>query len=204
MSKRVISIFTIMIVCTFVLPLFGCEDGSYFSFITDQTTENNKNKSEEFSSIQNTILTDISMVTTAYTPLTEQTVTTRLDMTTLSQTQSMTDLVITTTAAKTAPVTSPVKAPSGGELIMVTKVPGEVKRGSKATLSIKGLPNTVYSIKVKYSSGYSSASGLVDTMSDDEGNCSWSWRIGAKTSPGEYDITISDGVNSYVLKFKVV
>lgn len=202
MFKRVISIFTIMIVCTFVFPLFGCEDGSYFSFITDQTTESNK--SEESSSTQSTILTDISTVTTAFTPLTEPRVTTIPDTTTLQQSQPMTDIAVTTTVAKTASVTSPVKAPIGGELIMVTKVPGEVKRGSMATLSIKGLPNTVYSIKVKYSSGYSSANGLVDTMSDNEGNCSWTWRIGAKTSPGEYDITISDGVNTYMLKFNVV
>lgn len=91
-----------------------------------------------------------------------------------------------------------------GRSIEIVKAPGEVKRGGKATLAIRGLANTVYSIRVKYSSGYSAAKGLEDRASDSDGNCSWSWRIGAKTAPGEYDITVFDGINSYIIKFKVV
>lgn len=88
--------------------------------------------------------------------------------------------------------------------IAVIAVPGDVKRGSSATLTICGRPNTLYSIKVKYSSGYSSAGGLTDTLSDEDGICSWSWRVGVNTSPDEYEIIISDDQNSYMLTFKVI
>lgn len=87
--------------------------------------------------------------------------------------------------------------------IAVILAPGDVKRGSTATLTICGRSNTLYSIKVKYSSGYSSAGGLADTLSDEDGLCSWSWRVGVNTSPGEYEIIISDGTNSYMLTFNV-
>lgn len=88
--------------------------------------------------------------------------------------------------------------------IAVIVAPGDVKRGNSATLTICGRPNTLYSIKVKYSSGYSSAGGLADTLSDEDGICSWSWRVGVNTSPDEYEIIISDGQNSYMLTFKVI
>lgn len=87
--------------------------------------------------------------------------------------------------------------------IVVLTSPETVKRGKNATLEIKGTPNTLYSIKVKYSSGYSSAKGLEDKVSDENGVCSWTWRVGAKTKPGSYNITISDGHKDYIIEFSV-
>lgn len=74
-----------------------------------------------------------------------------------------------------------------------------VAKGKNATVTIKGKPDTLYSIKVKYSSGYSTAKGLEDKISDVEGICSWTWRVSASTKPGSYPVTISDGVDTYVL-----
>ncbi len=88
--------------------------------------------------------------------------------------------------------------------IIILKSPGSVKKGSKATLEIKGRPNTEYSIKVKYSSGYSSAKGLENTTTDEYGKCSWTWRVGGSTKTGTYEIKISDGENTFSLTFDVV
>lgn len=63
-------------------------------------------------------------------------------------------------------------------------------KGNEATLEIKGEPCKTYSIAVYYSSK-SSASGLVDKESDQNGMVSWNWKIGAKTKSGNYKIIIS-------------
>ncbi len=88
--------------------------------------------------------------------------------------------------------------------LIILKSPGSVKRGSKATLEIKGKPNTEYSIKVKYSSGYSNAKGLENIITDEYGKCSWTWRVGGSTKSGTYEIKISDGDNTFSLTFDIV
>lgn len=180
------------------------------------------------------ITTRQSVPETTTKPATTKPVTTKAETTTTAETAPNTVIVIAptttrqsvpettadpmTTEITTATTAKPVSvtpvtdndekeennAIESGRSIEVVKAPGEVKRGGKATLAIRGIANAVYSIRVKYSSGYSSAKGLEDRVSDSDGNCSWSWRIGAKTAPGEYDITVFDGVNSYIIKFKVV
>ena len=68
-----------------------------------------------------------------------------------------------------------------------------VSRGSNATVSIKGLPNTTYDIDVIYSSGASKASGLEDKTSDSEGNVSWTFKVSSNVKPGTYEVKITDG-----------
>jgi hypothetical protein len=56
--------------------------------------------------------------------------------------------------------------------ITITQSPGTVQAGSNATLSIKGKPNTKYSIEVYYSTKASEAKGLSPQVSDSSGNVS--------------------------------
>ncbi len=85
--------------------------------------------------------------------------------------------------------------------ITVVSYPKRIKNGETATLTIKGLPNTEYSIKVYYSSGASKAAGLENKISDSNGNVSWKWRIGSRTNEGEHKIEISGKDVSTVLYF---
>lgn len=78
-----------------------------------------------------------------------------------------------------------------------------VSAGSQASISIKGAPNTNYTISVRYSSGISKANGLESKVSDDNGNVSWSWKIGNKTKKGTYPITISGGDSSVNTEFTI-
>lgn len=215
MIKKIISIALTTIVLTLTFLLFGCEDKSYFSFITDQTTKvftkksiitTQKQRTSETSSTLLIIVPITDPVTTKKSVATNPVTTTRSATTSKPETMlpPVTTFVATTTVSQSTLTSPSTEAQIVATPITVTQSPGDVKRGGKATISIKGMPNTLYSIKVKYSSGYSSAKGLVDTMSDGEGNCSWSWRIGAKTPPGEYDIIISDGTNNYIIKFEVI
>lgn len=76
------------------------------------------------------------------------------------------------------------------------------KKGQNATIKIKGMPNTQYTISLFYTNKKSSAKGLEKKESDENGIVSWTWRIGTRTTPGDYQILISDGKNKaeYALK----
>lgn len=94
------------------------------------------------------------------------------------------------------------QAPSQEE-IRVLAWPETVGQNETATVTIQGLPNTLYSITVHYKSGPSSAEGLEDKTSDGSGQVSWSWKVGGRTSPGTFHITVSGGGETLTLPFTV-
>lgn len=96
------------------------------------------------------------------------------------------------------PVEEPVE-----ENISVISLTSPIKAGSNATLKIKGLPNTEFSISVYYSSGESEASGLQDKTSDSDGKVSWTWKVGSRTKPGEYHIEVYSADESLIIPFTV-
>ena len=71
--------------------------------------------------------------------------------------------------------------------------PLTVPHGQNATLLVKTAPNTSCSIEVDYKSGPSTAAGLVPKNSDSAGNVSWTWKVGANTTPGAWPITVTCG-----------
>lgn len=73
--------------------------------------------------------------------------------------------------------------------------------GSTATVTLNRKPNTEYSIAVYYASGKSSASGLVNKISDENGTVSWTWRISGRTTPGNYKIIFSGGDETLQMNF---
>ena len=66
----------------------------------------------------------------------------------------------------------------------------KVKRGLKAEIAVKGIPNTFYSIRVTYKSGTSQSKALESRTSDENGYIAWRWTVGATTKPGEYPVEI--------------
>jgi outer membrane biosynthesis protein TonB len=103
-----------------------------------------------------------------------------------------------------APVTQPpVVTEAPKQVLDILSVSSPIKGGQNATLSAKGKPNTAYDIKVVYSSGESSAKGLEDKTSDANGNVSWTWKVGAKTKPGTYTITVKGGGETDTIKITV-
>ncbi|MDY2907234.1 MAG: hypothetical protein SOT56_08455 [Eubacteriales bacterium] len=96
------------------------------------------------------------------------------------------------------PETTAVREPGK---ITVTYLTENVKKGSRATLSVAGTPGITYSITVYYSSSVSAAKGLEPKSADSNGNVSWSWRVGSRTKPGKHKIVISGGGESITLYF---
>jgi len=77
--------------------------------------------------------------------------------------------------------------------ISIVSKTDNVIAGSEAHITVKGKPNTQYSISVYYDSGESTADGLEEKYSDDDGYVSWKWMTSPSTNDGEHKIVISDG-----------
>lgn len=98
------------------------------------------------------------------------------------------------------PTEKPTEAPVSLE---VTNVSSSVYPGEYAYVSVQGEPNTDYSITVTYKSGASTAAGLYTKTSDSNGNVSWEWKVGTRTSSGTYPIRISGGGQTVTANFTV-
>lgn len=80
-----------------------------------------------------------------------------------------------------------------------------VGRGEYAFIKIQGAANTDYDCEVEYKSGMSTAEGLGVKQSDGNGNVSWKWKVGSRTSL-DYTPTIyiDGGGDSISVDFDVV
>ena len=87
--------------------------------------------------------------------------------------------------------------------IVFTNYTNEVQAGEVATVTIQGKPLTLYEIDVIYSSGSSAADGLEPKQSDENGNVTWEWEVGSKTTPGTHTIIVKGGGANKSVKFEV-
>lgn len=89
------------------------------------------------------------------------------------------------------------------EEIKLVSLTEPIERGKNATITIEGKANTTYSIKVMYKSGASSASGLENKTSDNNGKVSWTWKVASNVTPGTYEIIISNENTSKTISYKI-
>lgn len=97
------------------------------------------------------------------------------------------------TQVPTTETTQPTESEPTGDGIVFVEWPETISQGSTATVTIKGEPNTTYSIKVYIKSGTSSAKGLEDKVSDANGYVTWTWKISSRTSTGDFKIIVTGG-----------
>lgn len=72
----------------------------------------------------------------------------------------------------------------------------DVSPGNEASVTIKTAPGAEGTIEVLYNSGPSKAKGLVPQTADSNGNITWTWKVGTRTAPGDYDVDITAGGKS--------
>ena len=101
------------------------------------------------------------------------------------------------------PPEEPAPIPEQPAGIEVVSSPGTVYPGQRATITVKGQPNTQYSITVMYKSGASSAQGLDTKTSDSTGRVSWTWLVGRNTSSGSFYALVSGGGQNVRIPFTV-
>lgn len=90
-------------------------------------------------------------------------------------------------------VTSTENTAAADTVLKIVEMTSECRNSSSATVSAVGKPNTEYSISVFYSTQKSSAKGLENKTSDENGLVLWTWKVGARTKNGEHKIVIEGG-----------
>jgi hypothetical protein len=69
-------------------------------------------------------------------------------------------------------------------------VTSPVSPGHNATLNVSTNPGARCEITVYYKSGPSQAQGLDPKTADSSGHVSWTWKVGTRTTPGEWKIVV--------------
>lgn len=96
------------------------------------------------------------------------------------------------TFTTTLEITVPVRSEGGIEIISLTS---PIDPGEMATLTANTTPGAICKITVNYQSGNSEAQGLENKTADSNGNVSWTWEVGANTTPGTYQIVVTATIN---------
>lgn len=79
-----------------------------------------------------------------------------------------------------------------GELSLeIVSVTSPVNAGAYATLTAKAPQGSQCSIIVYYKSGPSEATGLYPKQADINGDVSWTWKVGTRTTPGSWRIVVT-------------
>jgi competence protein ComEC len=89
----------------------------------------------------------------------------------------------------------PTNAPPAQLFIDVVSLTSPIAAGSNASLTINTLPGATCSITVYYKSGPSQAAGLGPQTAGSSGNVTWSWKVGSRTTPGTWSISVSATLN---------
>jgi hypothetical protein len=85
-----------------------------------------------------------------------------------------------------------IRAAAAPSSIRLVRVTSPVANGESATLVASVRPRRVCSIAVYYSSGPSKAAALYPRRPV-LGRVRWTWKVGARTTPGRHRITVSCG-----------
>lgn len=77
--------------------------------------------------------------------------------------------------------------------VKFVSVRSPVPHGGMGLVTIQTTPQTFCTITVTYKSGPSRAAGLVPKTSDNQGRITWTWKVGTRTTPGTWPITVECG-----------
>lgn len=91
------------------------------------------------------------------------------------------------TAAAPVAIVPPAQAETK---ISVSSLTSPINAGAIASISVKTTPGADCSISVIYKSGPSSAAGLGPQVANQNGDVSWSWKVGSNTSKGIWNIKL--------------
>jgi hypothetical protein len=100
------------------------------------------------------------------------------------------------------PVAQLVPAAPSGTLQFVS-VTSPVSRGGSATVVVQTSPAASCTIVVTYKSGPSSAQGLGPKQAGADGQVSWTWTVGSRTTPGDWPISVTCGGQTIETSFTV-
>jgi beta-lactamase superfamily II metal-dependent hydrolase len=89
----------------------------------------------------------------------------------------------------------PTAQPPSVLFINVVSLTSPINAGAYASLTINTLPGAACTITVYYKSGPSQAAGLGPQTAGSDGNVTWSWKVGSRTSAGTWKIVVTASLN---------
>lgn len=122
--------------------------------------------------------------------------------TTTTESPATTQAPTTTEAPPTtqAPTTT-TEIPAQEELTLeIISITSPVSQGSSATLRARTAPGAQCDITVIYKSGPSEAQGLSPKTADENGFVSWTWKVGTRTTPGTWLVTVTASHRGQIVK----
>jgi beta-lactamase superfamily II metal-dependent hydrolase len=81
--------------------------------------------------------------------------------------------------------------PADEPSLEIASVTSPVSPGAYATLEARAPPGAQCTIAVYYKSGLSTAPGLYPKQADNNGDVSWTWKVGTRTTPGSWRIVVT-------------
>ena len=93
--------------------------------------------------------------------------------------------------------------PAAQQAPQFVSVTSPVSRGGSATAVVQASPGASCTIVVTYKSGPSSAQGLGPKQAGADGQVSWTWTVGSRTTPGDWPITVTCGGQTIETSFTV-
>ena len=97
--------------------------------------------------------------------------------------------------AKPTPKATPKPTPKATLSLAFTSLTSPISPGSDATATSRTAPGAYCTITVEYASGPSKAAGLGPTTTGSSGVASWTWKVGTRTTPGDWPVTIDCSKN---------
>lgn len=85
----------------------------------------------------------------------------------------------------------PYQAPQPDLDVGLVSLTSPVQAGDDASIAVRTAPAARCHITVHYKSGPSKAKGLVSKLADMQGQVSWTWRVGSRTTPGAWPIVVT-------------
>src|SRR5439155_25739683 len=75
--------------------------------------------------------------------------------------------------------------------VRITSLTSPIAHGAYATLGAQTGPSAYCTIVVEYKSGPSTAAGLGPKTASASGAVSWTWKVGTRTTPGSWPVTVT-------------
>jgi hypothetical protein len=98
-------------------------------------------------------------------------------------------------AAPTQKPTETTTETSAGVFLEIASITSPVAKGDNASLTAKTAPGILCQITVYYKSGPSKAKGLDPKNADENGNVTWTWKVGSATSSGNWRIVVKANID---------
>ena len=96
------------------------------------------------------------------------------------------------------PRPTPRPTPTPTLTLTFTSLTSPVNPGTYATARLKTSPAAYCSIDVEYKSGQSTAAGLGPKYASNTGVASWTWKVGTRTTAGNWPVTVTCSKNGAV------